>query len=111
MPVIHGFDFWNEFLKLSDRAQAKSAVVMLSSSSDHKDIDRTWQYPVGKKFLAKPLWEVMLQDLLSFLSSSMYGYQFSLFINYQNEFIESVNLYTVFLTSEFNRICINRFDV
>jgi len=67
MPVMDGFDFLDEFLKLSDSALTKCAVVMLTSSSDHKDIDRALKYPVVKKFLAKPLRETMLKELLRFL--------------------------------------------
>jgi CheY-like chemotaxis protein len=69
MPVMDGFDFLNQFLKLSDSTRAKCDVVMLTSSSDPMDITRALQYPVVRKFLSKPLSETLLKDLINLLNS------------------------------------------
>lgn len=63
MPVMDGFDFLDQFVKIPEEVRAHCSVIMLTSSTDIKDIDRALKYPVVKKFLAKPLRETMLASL------------------------------------------------
>ncbi|MCM4156452.1 response regulator [Gramella sp. AN32] len=63
MPEMNGFGFLEEFKKFSESIQNQCRVIMLTSSNDPKDIDRSFQYPFVKKFLTKPLVLRMLEDL------------------------------------------------
>lgn len=62
MPIMDGFGFLDELIKLSSIIEKKCAVVMLSSSNDQNDIDRAMQYSIVKKFFTKPLRLEVLQD-------------------------------------------------
>lgn len=62
MPIMDGFGFLDELIKLSSIIEKKCAVVMLSSSNDQNDIDRAMQYSIVKKFFTKPLRLEALQD-------------------------------------------------
>jgi CheY-like chemotaxis protein len=63
MPEMDGFEFLEEFLKFPEALQNKCSIVMLTSSSDQNDIDRSSQYPMVKKYLTKPLNISMLENL------------------------------------------------
>lgn len=63
MPVMDGFQFLDELIKLSGITNNQCQVVMLSSSSDQSDIDRAFTYSVVKKYLVKPFKIEMLEDL------------------------------------------------
>lgn len=63
MPEMDGFGFLDEFKKFPQALHHQCDVVMLTSSSDQKDIDRAAQYAVVKKYLNKPLELAMLENL------------------------------------------------
>lgn len=62
MPIMDGFGFLDELIKLSSIIEKKCVVIMLSSSNDQNDIDRAMQYSIVKKFFTKPLRLEALQD-------------------------------------------------
>ncbi len=55
MPLMDGFQFLDEFEKLSDVAKKKSRIVMLTSSINPQDFDRSKKYENVKLYLNKPL--------------------------------------------------------
>lgn len=61
MPVMDGFAFLEKFMEFPEAVNKQCAVIMLSSSSDPKDIEQALQYPVVKRFLTKPLAFEMLE--------------------------------------------------
>lgn len=63
MPEMDGFGFLEEFSKFPEAINRQCDVVMLTSSSDQKDIDRATEYPVVKNYLNKPLDISMLENL------------------------------------------------
>lgn len=63
MPAMDGFDFLEEFVKLPQVINKQCDVVMLTSSSDPKDMERASTYSVVKKYLTKPLEVGMLKNL------------------------------------------------
>lgn len=63
MPEMDGFGFLEVFSEFPEDITAKTAVFMLSSSSDPKDIKRSTQYPAVKKFFNKPLSEGILAEV------------------------------------------------
>lgn len=64
MPVMDGWDFLDAFMqnRYSDFYE-KSKVIILSSSVDPKDIDKSKEYPNVIKFLAKPITKEVLNNL------------------------------------------------
>jgi len=63
MPGMDGFGFLEEFKNFPEAIHGQCKVIMLTSSCDQQDIDRSFQYPFVKKFLTKPLKLSMLEDL------------------------------------------------
>jgi len=55
MPLMDGFQFLEEFQKLSNAVKNKCKIIMLTSSINPQDFDRSKKYPVVKLFLNKPL--------------------------------------------------------
>ncbi len=53
MPVMDGFEFMDDFLKLSDRMNSVK-VFILTSSSNPRDREKAEQYPI-KGYMNKPL--------------------------------------------------------
>lgn len=63
MPILDGFHFLDEFEKLSPQLSSLIKVVMLTTSLNPADIERSRQYKSVKKFIHKPLTEGELADL------------------------------------------------
>ena len=55
MPLMDGFQFLDEFEKLSNNAKKKCKIVMLTSSINPQDFNRSKRYPNVKLYLNKPL--------------------------------------------------------
>ncbi len=55
MPVMNGFDFLDEYIKINFEDRKRPFIIMLSSSSDQNDLARALTYPVVAKYLNKPL--------------------------------------------------------
>ena len=60
MPEMDGFQFLEEFGKMSSKIQDKCKIIMLSTSDSFKDLNRANQNPFVHKFLNKPLTEEVL---------------------------------------------------
>lgn len=63
MPILDGFHFLDEFEKLAPELAERIKVVMLTTSLNPMDIERSRQYKSVKKFIHKPLTEGELTDL------------------------------------------------
>lgn len=55
MPLMDGFQFLEEFEKLSEIVKKKCKIVMLTSSINPQDFSRSKKYPSVKLYLNKPL--------------------------------------------------------
>ncbi|MBL7845057.1 MAG: response regulator [Cyclobacteriaceae bacterium] len=55
MPLMDGFQFLEEFEKLSNVAKKKCKIVMLTSSINPQDFSRSKKYENVKLYLNKPL--------------------------------------------------------
>ena len=55
MPVMDGFEFLDEFVKLPDKKRKNTVVVILTSSDYEKDRARASKYNVVSGYVTKPL--------------------------------------------------------
>jgi CheY-like chemotaxis protein len=55
MPLMDGFQFLEEFEKFSDVIKYRSRIVMLTSSLNPQDVNRSKKYPYVKLYINKPL--------------------------------------------------------
>lgn len=61
MPIMDGWEFLDEFVKLP--IKRKPRVYIVSSSIDKQDIEKAHTYNIVKDFIVKPLSESILSDL------------------------------------------------
>tara|TARA_R110002050_G_scaffold173352_1_gene305516 strand:- start:33521 stop:33931 length:411 start_codon:yes stop_codon:yes gene_type:complete len=61
MPIMDGWEFLDEFVKLP--IKRKPRVYIVSSSIDKQDIEKANTYDIVKDFIVKPLSESILLDL------------------------------------------------
>ena len=64
MPVVNGFAFLEEFMKLPESIRKKTKIVILTSSEKIEDIDEIKKNPEIMDYILKPLSEKSLQNLL-----------------------------------------------
>ncbi|MDH5602292.1 MAG: response regulator [Cyclobacteriaceae bacterium] len=55
MPLMDGFQFMDEFNKLSNETKSKSKVIILTSSVNPQDMNKSMNYESVMKYLTKPL--------------------------------------------------------
>src|SRR6478609_9642619 len=63
MPLMDGFQFLDEFERLSKVVKKKSVIIMLTSSLNPQDVNRSKKYPNVKKFLNKPLTQESIENI------------------------------------------------
>jgi CheY-like chemotaxis protein len=63
MPLMDGFQFLDEFEKLMTTTKQKCKIVMLTSSINPQDVNRSKKYNSVKLYLNKPLTHESLMDL------------------------------------------------
>ena len=63
MPLMDGFQFLDLFNKLNERTKAHCKIVMLTSSINPQDIDKSKTYSFVKKYINKPLTQQSLLKL------------------------------------------------
>jgi len=63
MPLMDGFQFLDLFDKLNDSTKQKCKIVMLTSSINPQDINKSKNYDYVKKYINKPLTQQNLTSL------------------------------------------------
>jgi len=63
MPLMDGFQFLDEFNKLADDTRNKCKIVMLTSSINPQDVNKSKKYTYVKKYINKPLTQQNLTNL------------------------------------------------
>lgn len=63
MPIMDGFGFLDEFVKLPKPSGKKCSVIMLTSSDDHKDRKKAMDYDVVIDYFIKPLQDDLIRSL------------------------------------------------
>ena len=65
MPKMTGWEFLEEYKKLSKEQQAENIIVMLSTSSHPDDLRRAEENPLIQEYRGKPLSEEILEELVN----------------------------------------------
>lgn len=63
MPLMDGFQFLDEFEKLSNGTKKLCKIIMLTSSINPQDFDRSKKYNSVKLYLNKPLSQESIQKI------------------------------------------------
>jgi len=63
MPLMDGFQFLDEFEKLSEATKTNSKVVMLTSSINPQDLNRSKKHRYVAEYINKPLSQESLMKL------------------------------------------------
>ncbi|QNL23241.1 response regulator [Hyphobacterium sp. CCMP332] len=63
MPLMDGFQFLDEFEKLSNETKGKIKIVMLTSSINPQDMSKAKKYSYVKKYINKPLTQENIEKL------------------------------------------------
>ncbi|WP_395043033.1 response regulator [Flavobacterium sp.] len=65
MPVMNGWEFLDEFSNNGYiKSFANTKVIVLSSTIDPSDVDKSKLYPMVINFLSKPITKEMLQSII-----------------------------------------------
>ena len=65
MPEKSGFDVLDTLMELFQSKLSKTAIYILSSSLDERDLAKANSFPIVRKFMSKPLTFQVFSDLLS----------------------------------------------
>ncbi len=65
MPMMTGWEFLDEYLKIEKDDPANTMVYIISSSVDPKDLLKINQYPIVKNYILKPITSDDLENILS----------------------------------------------
>ncbi len=63
MPIMDGWEFLDEFSKNLTASFPMTRIIVLSSSVDPKDINKSKNYPMVLDFLPKPITVEMLNNI------------------------------------------------
>lgn len=63
MPIMDGWEFLDEFSKNLTSSFPMTKIIVLSSSVDPKDINKSKNYPMVLDFLPKPITVEMLNNI------------------------------------------------
>ncbi len=61
MPIMDGFQFADEFDKMPEFFKARTKIVVLTTSLNARDIERSKKYPQIIKYVNKPLLQSVLE--------------------------------------------------
>ena len=63
MPIMNGWEFLDTYHKKEYHTKFKTHFIILSSTIDPKDVQKSKSYPMVIDFLSKPITKIMLEEL------------------------------------------------
>ncbi|KQC34339.1 transcriptional regulator [Nonlabens sp. YIK11] len=64
MPIMNGFEFMEEYIKLKPKVGKRITIYMVSSSIDPTDVERAKSISELTDYIIKPVDESMLREIL-----------------------------------------------
>ncbi|MGB7394023.1 MAG: response regulator [Pricia sp.] len=64
MPVMNGWEFLEDFIKIDNHNRDKVIVYIISSSVDPRDLEQIRNYPVVNQYILKPITPEALENVL-----------------------------------------------
>ena len=65
MPIMDGFQFMEEYIKIKPKVGKKITIYMVSSSVDPKDIERAKKINEISDYIVKPIKESQLETIIT----------------------------------------------
>ncbi|QRM89809.1 response regulator [Lacinutrix sp. WUR7] len=69
MPIMDGFQFMEEYIKIKPKLDKKITIYMISSSVDASDVERANKISEVSDYIIKPIKEGQIQSILLELSN------------------------------------------
>ncbi|SDL66561.1 response regulator [Kriegella aquimaris] len=67
MPIMNGWEFLEDFVKIPNKNRKAVTVYIISSSVDPRDLERVKNYEVVNNYILKPISSKDLEDILNSL--------------------------------------------
>lgn len=64
MPIMNGWEFLEEFVKISNHNREKTIIYIISSSVDPRELERIKNYQVVNNYILKPISKEDLESVL-----------------------------------------------
>lgn len=64
MPIMNGWEFLDEFIKIPSGVLKKTTIYIISSSVDPRDIDKVSEYELINNYILKPITPNDLETVL-----------------------------------------------
>ncbi|WP_339707529.1 response regulator [uncultured Kriegella sp.] len=65
MPIMNGWEFLEDFVKIPNKSREEVTVYIISSSVDPRDLERIKSYKVVNNYILKPISTNDLEEILN----------------------------------------------
>ncbi|MFC4095038.1 response regulator [Euzebyella saccharophila] len=70
MPIMDGFEFMEEYVKIKPKVGKRITIYMVSSSMDPKDVERSRKISEISDYIVKPIRETQLRTIIERLKEN-----------------------------------------
>ena len=70
MPIMDGFEFMEEYVKIKPKVGKQITIYMVSSSMDPKDVERSRKISEISDYIVKPIRETQLRTIIERLKEN-----------------------------------------
>ena len=64
MPGMTGWDFLSEYERLENEMKSKAIIIMLSTSANSRDIEKSKSWEIVSDYITKPLTKEIMQNII-----------------------------------------------